>query len=79
MRQLVGVSDYVTGRGNFGVNMERSTITNGDFVALYLKLHETIELPFRVVSGMGAGIGVLDGMHIPQTEEEVLVFFSSVV
>jgi len=25
------------------------------------KLHESIEMPFKVVSGVGRGIGVLDG------------------
>jgi len=36
------------------------------------KVHKAIELPFWVDSGMGAGIGVLDGGSYPQGEGEVL-------
>jgi len=30
-----------------------------------VKMCEVIELPFVVVSGVGIGIGVLDGVHNP--------------
>ena len=36
------------------------------------KVCEAIELLFGVVSGVGPSIGVLDGVHIPQKEGEVL-------
>jgi len=30
-------------------------------------------MPFGVVSGVGSGIGVLDGVHVPQGEGEVFL------
>jgi len=36
------------------------------------KVREPVELLFRVVSGLGQDIGVLDGVHVPQREGEVL-------
>ena len=39
------------------------------------KVREPIELPFGVVSGVGPGIGVLDGIHIHQGKGEILGFF----
>jgi len=32
------------------------------------KLHETIKMSFGMVSEVGRGMGVLDGIHIPQGE-----------
>jgi len=50
-----------------GVNVGRLIVTNGDFVSC-VKVCTAIELLFRLVSGVGPGIGVLDGIHIPQGE-----------
>jgi len=33
-------------------------------------------MPFGVMSGVGSGIGVLDGCQVPQGEGEVSGFFS---
>jgi len=41
-----------------------------------MKVHKLIELSFGVVSGVGIGIRVLDGVQLPQGEGEVLGFFS---
>ena len=38
------------------------------------KVHEPIKLSFAVMSGVGRGMGVLDGIHIPLGEWEVLGF-----
>jgi len=35
------------------------------------KLRESMEMPFVVVTGVVSGIGVLDGIHMPQGEGEV--------
>jgi len=32
-------------------------------------------MPFGVVSGVGRGMGVLDGVHVPQGEEDVSGIF----
>jgi len=39
-----------------------------------VKLREPVKLLFRVVSGVGPVIGVLDGGSHPQGEGEVLMF-----
>ena len=39
------------------------------------KVHELIELSFGVVSGVGHRMSVLDGVHVPQGEWEVLGVF----
>ena len=36
-------------------------------------------MPFGMVIGVGQGMGVLDGVHVPQGEGEVLGFFSPLV
>jgi len=36
------------------------------------KVRQPIELSFVVVSGVDSSIGVLDGVHVPQGEGEVL-------
>jgi len=33
------------------------------------KVHEPIDLSFGLVNGIGSGIGVLDGVHVPQKLE----------
>jgi len=38
-------------------------------------MRAAIELSFGVVSGVGSGIHVLDGVHVPQKEEAVLGIF----
>ena len=39
------------------------------------KVHEPTELSFAVVSGVSQGMGVLDGVHMPQVEGEDLGVF----
>jgi len=38
------------------------------------KTADWIQMPFGVVSGVGPGIEVLDGVHVPQGEGAVSVF-----
>ena len=38
-------------------------------------MREAIELPFGVVSGVGRGTGVLDGVHVWKGKGECLAFF----
>jgi len=53
----------IKGKGQLlGVNM-------GTMLHSCAKVHELIELSFRAVSGMGPGIGLLDGVHVPQWKE----------
>ena len=60
----------VEGKGAvLGVNLEVGTsiVTNGEFVAYSsAKIRESIELSFGVVSGVGRGIGVLEGIRVPK-------------
>jgi len=39
------------------------------------KVCDPVELSFGMVSAVGPGIGVLDGVHVPQGEREVLRLF----
>jgi len=41
------------------------------------KTADWIWMPFGVMSGVGQGMGVLDGVLMPQGEGEVLVIFCS--
>jgi len=50
----------------------------GTLLHSYAKVREAIEVSFDVVSGIGQGIVVLDGVHIPQGEGEVLGVFLSI-
>jgi len=43
-----------------------------------VKFCEEIKLSFGVVSGVGPGIGVLDGVHIPRVKEKFWGFFWSI-
>jgi len=47
----------------------------GTFWLSCTKLHEAIELPISLVSGVVQDIGVLDGVQVPKGEEEILGFF----
>jgi len=50
-----------------GMNLGRSNVTNGDFVAYSCaKVRE----PFEVVSGVGRGMGVLERVRVPQWKRE---------
>ena len=42
------------------------------------KTADWIWMSFRVVIGVGRGMGVLDGVYIPQGEGEVSGFFASI-
>jgi len=43
------------------------------------KTADYISVPFGVVNGVGRGMGVLDGVHIPKGEGEVSGLFSPLV
>jgi len=64
MRQIVGIADCPTGRGNFG----------GNQWGLSGVVVQKCELPFGTVSGISPGAGVLDGVDILQREGKVWVF-----
>jgi len=53
----------------------KQVFSQGTLFCTCVKVCEAIKLPFSVVSGMGLGIGVLDGVHVPQGEGEVLGVF----
>jgi len=70
MDVLDACGDLPKGRRNFGVNLGRPTVTNGDFVAYSsAKVCEPIKLSFGVVSGVGLGIGVLNGVYVLKEKE----------
>jgi len=55
------------GKGNFGCGRGVYHCNQlGLFLHSCVKVHEAIELPFGVVSGVAPVIGVLDGVHIPK-------------
>jgi len=58
-----------------GVNVEHPIVTNGNLLRSCAKVREPIELSFGVVNGVGRGLGVLDGVHVPQGEGEVWGIF----
>ena len=67
MRQVtVIVVGSCSRRGNFGVHMGRPIVTMGTLLRTCAKVREAIEMPFGAVSGIGPGIGILDGVHVPQ-------------
>jgi len=43
------------------------------------KLRESINMSFGVVSGVGRGMVVLKGVHVPQGEGRCLGFFVSII
>jgi len=53
------------GKGQFWGGCSASIVTNADLLRSCVKMHETIEVPFGVLSGISPGIGVLDRVHIP--------------
>jgi len=57
--------DHRRGSGSFGVNLGHPIVTNGDLRSS-AEVRTVIELSFGVVSGVGPGIDVLDGVHVPQ-------------
>jgi len=50
----------------FGVKLGHPTVTNGTLLRTCVELREPIELSFGVVSGLGSGVHVLDGAHLPR-------------
>jgi len=58
------------GRGSFGfgVNLGTPIVTNGNLLHSCVKVRESTELSFGVVSGIGRGMGILEGVHVPQGE-----------
>jgi len=53
-------------------------VSNGGFVFFLrcTKVHQSIEMLFGVVSAVSEGMGVLDGVHVFQGEEEVCGLFA---
>jgi len=47
----------------------------GTLLCSCVKMHEVIKLPFLVVSGVGSGICVIDGVHILQGKEVWEIFW----
>jgi len=67
----MGVLDGVViieGRGSFGMNLGRPIVTNKDLLHSCAEVREPIELSFGVMSVVGPGIHVLDGVHVTQKE-----------
>ena len=61
-----------------GVDVGRPIVTNEDFVwRSCAKVPEAMGLSFGVLSGVGPGIGVLDGIQFPKGTGEV--FWGSLV
>jgi len=50
----------------FGVNLGIPLKAVGTLLYSCGKLYESISMSFGVVSGVGRGMGVLEGVHIPQ-------------
>ena len=76
MRQVIGIWDCPTERSNFGVDAERPIVTNGSYRVSGVFVRMCVNwlscrLEWWVVSGVVSGIGVLDGIHIPQGLREV--------
>ena len=71
----------VEGEGTvLGGNEGRPIVTNGDFVAYSCaEVREPIELSFGLVSGVGLGICVVDGVHVPQREGRFREIFAALV
>jgi len=64
----------------FGVNLGHPVVINGNFVAYSscVEVCELIKLSFEVESGVGGGMGILDGVHVPQGEGRVSGGFSPI-
>ena len=62
MRQVVGLGDRSTRKGNFGAECGAHQCNQWRSLRRYwAKVRETSELRFEVVRGVGRGIAVLDG------------------
>jgi len=48
------------------VNLGCPIVTNGNFVAYCVKVHELMELSFEEVNGVSRGMGILEGVHVLQ-------------
>jgi len=58
------------GEGQFRLNVGRFIVINRTLLHTCVKVREAIKLLFRVVSGVGRGMGVLDGIHIWKNKGE---------
>jgi len=75
---LDGGDDRQRGRGSFGVNVGRLNVTYGAFLLFScVEVLELIELLLGVLSGVGQGMVVLDGVHMPQMEGRLFCGFCS--
>ena len=63
------------GKGSFVVNLERPIVT-GTLLRSCAKVRELVELSFEVVSWVCRGMGVLEGVHVPQWEGAVWGIFA---
>jgi len=77
MRQVVGISDCPMARGNFGGGYGASYCNQwgGSDVFVQKCVAWTGRGAIWGCEWVGPGIGVLDGVHIPQGAEEVFGFF----
>ena len=71
MRQVVGFRDRSTERGNFGANLRRAIVTNGDFTTSVCDNASAIGS--AVCGGACAGPrNCLDGVHVVRGKGEIL-------
>jgi len=61
MRQVIGIGNCPTAKGNFGGVCGMSCTKQWALLHSCIKVYKAIKLPFGAVSGVGRGIGVLDG------------------
>jgi len=60
-----------------GVNLGHPIVTMGSLLRSCAEVREPIELSFGVVSGVGPGLHVLDGVHVPPKERRCFEAFSA--
>jgi len=61
IRQVVGFGDRSTGRGTFGANLGRASVTNGDFTAYVC--HSAATRPSSQITLGKVGMGGTHGTH----------------
>jgi len=75
MGELDGVGDRRREGAVLGVNLGVDPIITNGICCVVAEVRVAIELSFEVVSWVGPGIDVLDGVHVPQGERAVSGIF----